>query len=477
MEAYDMCPKGAHLVVGVSGGPDSVCLLDLMRRIAPDFQASVSAVHVNHGIRGREAERDEKMVSELCTEWEIPLTVRHYDIPALARKDGIGLEEEGRKRRLQALEEEALAREEEMCARGREKPVVRIALGQHRKDNAETMLFHLFRGTSIDGLSGIACIRGRLIRPLLECSREEILQYLDARGLPYCIDATNTDYHYSRNRIRGQILPEAALVNRQAEEHIAQAARDLSELRDYLDGETEKLWKKYVTEEPDGCRAPLAGLKNAAPLLRRELYRRMVEKLTGSLTDLTREHLSMLDALLYRETGKCVCLPGGLTAAREYDFLVLRVSAEEVPDYEQIVLVPGVYHLPGGGSVSFLRRPRPSDERIPGLCEAERKEKAGNTCIQWLDCDRISNPMMLRHRREGDFFICDAQGSRKALQRYCIDAKLSRAARARMIVLAVGSEVLLILGGRMNEAFKVGDSCREILEVRISGLPEVPEGS
>ena len=194
-EKYQMIRPGDRIVAGISGGADSVCLLFLLRELCREKGAGLFAVHVNHGLRGAEAGEDEAYVRKLCGELKVPLRVFSFDVRGRAREEHLTLEEAGRLCRYEAFEEEA----ERIGG-------TRIAVAHHAGDQAETVLFQLFRGSGLKGLAGIRPVRDNVIRPLLCTGREEIEAWLTERGIEWRTDSTNLTTDYTRNRIRGEIL-------------------------------------------------------------------------------------------------------------------------------------------------------------------------------------------------------------------------------------------------------------------------------
>ena len=212
MREHEMTAPGDAVIVALSGGADSVCLLTVLKQLAtPEFL--LRAVHVHHGIRGAEADRDKAFAQKLCESLSVPLCVAYCHVPAYAAEHGLSEEEAGRILRYQVLEKEAGKWEQELPAGSR----VKIALAHHRDDNAETILHHLLRGSGLTGLAGIRPVQGRRIRPLLCVGREEIRAYLEAGHISWCEDSTNQSPDYTRNRIRSQVLPLLkTAVNEQA---------------------------------------------------------------------------------------------------------------------------------------------------------------------------------------------------------------------------------------------------------------------
>ena len=236
-----------RLVIGVSGGADSICLLFLMRKILPEDHIRV--VHINHMIRGVDADEDSLFVRRICEKEGIFFKEIKKDVPAIARETGSSEEEAGRKLRYESFESEASDWEK---SDNLPEGSVRIAVAHHIEDSAETFLFNLFRGSGIRGLSGISGQRDRIIRPLLELTREDIEAYLGSIGQDFRTDGTNSDSSYARNRIRNEILPEASLICSAASAHIASASAKLRDITEYLDSVTDEALKKIVVKSEEG---------------------------------------------------------------------------------------------------------------------------------------------------------------------------------------------------------------------------------
>ena len=232
IEKYHMLQKEDKVIAGISGGADSICLLFVLLRLKEKIGFDVIAVHVNHGLRGESAKRDERFTETFCREWNIPCIVYHENVKEIAVQKKLSVEEAGRLVRRKAFEEVRVRY-----------GGTKIALAHHQNDNAETMLLNLARGTGIRGLSGIRPVNGYMIRPLLGINRKEIEYYLKEHQLSYCEDETNAGDEYTRNRIRHQILPMLEeQVNRQAVRHMNETMEQLNQIRDYLEREIEVHW-------------------------------------------------------------------------------------------------------------------------------------------------------------------------------------------------------------------------------------------
>ena len=224
--ANQLIRPGDGVVVGLSGGPDSVFLLYALYTLQGRMGFTLRAVHVHHGIRGAEADRDEAFSEKLCAKLDIPFQAVHVAAPAYAAQHGLSLEEAARILRYEALE---AARQQLGQTRA-----AWIAVAHHLDDQAETVLHNLVRGAGLRGLAGMENRRNHVIRPLLSIKREDILKWLKQNDIPYVTDSTNADPHYTRNRIRSTVLPELREINPEASAHIAHSAALLREADAYF---------------------------------------------------------------------------------------------------------------------------------------------------------------------------------------------------------------------------------------------------
>lgn len=291
-------PPGSTVLCAISGGADSVCLLHALCLLGREQGFAVRAAHYHHGIRDEEADRDECFVRQVCETWAVPLTVGHGAVPAHAARTGTSLEEAARQLRYRFLEETADAL-----------GCTVIATAHNADDNAETLLFHLLRGTGLRGLTGIPPVRGRLIRPLLSATRQSIEGYLAHFSLPHVEDSTNTDLSYARNRLRHQVLPVLRELNSQAVEHMGETARQLA----LLEGDIERATSSYLEQarlSGRQVRFPRQSLLSAPESLRPRLILGLVRLLDGGLQDLGQRHLeSVLTLAEQGREGSCLSLP------------------------------------------------------------------------------------------------------------------------------------------------------------------------
>ncbi len=463
-----MLETGDMVVAGVSGGADSVAMLHILKSIQKELGFNLEAVHIHHGIRGEEADRDEAMVKKICGEWEIPLEVYRYPVPELAKKWKLGEEETGRIVRRQAF----LREKKRLGFQGQEtegEPRFLVALAHNRNDLAETMLHHLARGTGIRGLAGIRPCKDGIIRPVLCLERREIVNYLKEMGISHITDSSNLSDEYTRNRIRHHVLPAMEKeINPRAVEHMAETARCLEAADRYLG--------KKGSQLLSGCE------RNGGYLLAEDFFREeqiireyaILEafgKLAGKRKDFTSLHVEQVLSLSGKGIGRYIRLPQGLYAVREYEGVRLgradqkkgkldpdvrkkREKNQEGTSWE--LQIPGNLECPFG---TF-------EAKIFSYKNQKIEEKK---YTKWFDYDRIKDSPCVRTRRQGDFLVVNREGGRKKLNRIFIDEKIPAQLRDRLPVVALGSEILWIPGGRMNEQYKITSTTGSVLELHYQG--------
>ncbi len=434
----DLLRSGDRVVAGVSGGADSVCLLYLLVSLRPEMDLVLRAVHVHHGLRGAEADRDAAFVERLCAGWEVPCRVVRVDAAGWAKAEGRSIEEAGRILRYRALSEEA----ERLGG-------AKIAVGHQKEDQAETILHNLFRGSALRGLAGMAPVSGRIIRPLLCAGREEIRGYLNSLGIGCCEDSTNRSDGYTRNRIRGLLPQICREVNSGAVDHILAAGERIAQADAYFEKEAERIWKESGTEEAYRCGVDADLLGGLPEILAGYLIMHMIRLRTGSVRDIGSVHVEQIRTLAEKGTGRQVSLPGGLRAVREYGRIWL--------EGERQTGVPGGIPCgcgPTDCALTFSQFPREETQKIP----QDRYTK-------WFDHDKIKGGLSLRTRQTGDY-ITIRGGGRKSLKSFLIDEKVPRRQRDQIPLLAEGSHVLWIIGYRISEYYKVTETTKEILQVQ-----------
>jgi len=483
MHEHNMISEGDRIVIGVSGGADSVCLFHVMLQLAPIYQFTLFVVHVNHGIRGEEADEDEAYVKELCDKNGISFIVVKANVPEIANFEGLSEEEAGRKVRYEAFYD---CYHKNKCNK--------IAIAHNRNDNAETILFHLFRGSGIKGLTGIPATRDDIIRPLLCISRDKIENYLGENKISYCTDRTNLTEDYSRNKIRHRIINFAQEeINSKVIEHIVNAAHQLKEIDQYLEKNVKIAYEKVVIfkEEQDTYEIVIEGLKQEDLVIQKGIIRKIFWQLAHQLKDVEAIHVELILALLTKEVGKSLNLPYGIQAVKRYHEITMRMSpvlltkmeiqqkegleSNKVAEFNKVTEFNKVIEA---DKVAEHTITVPEDYYIPQINQTLHTKLINykinmiiprNGCTKWFDYDKIKNTALIRTRNEGDFIQIDSSGSRKKIKSLFIDDKIPREKRDLLPLLADGAHIIWVIGGRISEAYKVSEETKVILEISLDG--------
>jgi tRNA(Ile)-lysidine synthase len=445
---YHLLDKGDRVLVAVSGGPDSVCLLSILQMLAKELSLTLHIAHLNHQFRGKESADDELFVSALAQKTGIPATIEQADVPAFCSKRGLSSQAGAREVRYWFLNKVA-----------RSIKASRIATGHTATDQAETILMRLLRGAGISALSAIPPSRGNIIRPLIDSTREEILDYLHAAGLSFVCDSSNTKPVYTRNRIRMDLLPQLKNFNPRIVEtlsHEAALFRDENEAMQFcLDEKASDIFiqkdNKVVIKRTE--------FNNLLPA-----FRRRILKKTADLCGADSSRLSVIQierALRFMaeaQSGRTMILPSEFTIEREYDqFLVM--TTKETEAFSHTIAIPGLTVVSELGI---------EIEILIGDATTPLREIQNYRWQAKFDYDKMSLLLTIRSRRPGDIFCPAGMGGRhKKLQNYLVDEKIPRRQRDRVPLLCSGDDIVWVLGFRTDERFLPGPDSHRIMTVRV----------
>ena len=453
IDEYKMIEKDDCVAAGVSGGADSLCLLFMLLEYQKKVPFDLVVVHVNHGIR-EDAKEDELFVKKICEEKKIAFYGKNTDIKALAKKEHLSIEEAGRKVRYEAFKDALTEYRREHNRQGK------IAVAHHQGDSAETMLFHLFRGTGIWGMGGILPVNDNIIRPLLSSSREEIEHYLIKRNQPWCIDFTNEEDTYTRNKIRHHILPYANMeINEKATKHVADAALQMVSLRLYLEEEIKKMAvdvEKSV--EKNSICANIEKMQTYPLFLQEQYLLAALNRLLPGRKNITSKHIRAMLDLLKKEGSKKINLPGNLEAVKEYDFLKIKQRVQEEPQKSKEILLQeaGNICLPDNSilEISFMEGN-----------QLERIEE--NKYTKYFDYDKIKYCLKMRYRQTGDYLTINDQGQKKSLKEYFIQEKIPASLRNNVWLIADDNHILWVIGYRISAYYKVTSETKNVVKITI----------
>ncbi len=456
------------VVVGVSGGPDSMALLhvllDFNRKL--DWNLRLHVAHLNHQLRGTEAEKDAAFVQAAADSLALPCTIDTRDVAALAKEDMAGVEVVGRRERYAFFER--------VCLQVNAKIV---AVGHHSDDNAETILQRILRGTGLRGLSGIPRSRPltpnstvRVIRPLLRISRKALEDYLADAGLAYREDRSNASNEPMRNRIRNLILPSIeAEVNPQVREALTRLGEQAQWVEEYLGETVQRTFETLIISRTDQVLTiNVNALSRKSRIVQTEIIRLAYRSFGLGEQDLSFAHLvSAVEVIADPGSGKQTQLPGGMTVEKRYHQLIFSLPSDE--PREDIAAEIAV-HLPGQTLLPIRRLAIDctiedvAAEDIPQLRRRARKLE------EYVDLDAVHPPLVVRTRRPGDrFFPLGAPGSKK-LSDFLIGAKVDPQERQRVAVLCDHLGPIWVIGHRIDDRVKMTALTRKVLHLRARPL-------
>ncbi len=462
--------KGEHIVIGLSGGPDSVCLFHILHQLKEALGIELHAVHINHGLRPGAADEDQRYAEKLCADYQVPFRAFAFDVNRIAKEEGISGEDAGRKVRYQSFFEVAGQIASETGAS------VKIAVAQNMNDQAETILMRILRGTGTDGLGGIEYLReeknkGVVIRPLLDVSREEIETYCRENGLNPRIDLTNLEPIYTRNKIRLKLLPYLCeQFNGNIVAALNRLAKIAKEDKDYFGKKVDAIISEHVAfGKDDKAVIPLDILAGEHPAVRHRLIVGIFGRI-GLSKDIAASHLEQADRLLAAgRTSSVTEFPSGYEMEISYrgaEFY--RKKDRKNINFEYELNMEGITEISELNALIRVKILRRQDwENFAG--KENQSGTGGVTCR--LSYDRIVEngcKPVIRTRRQGDYIVPLGMRGRKKLQDFFIDGKYSKEERDRIPILCLGSEAVWVAGGRINDNYKVDDATERIILLEYS---------
>lgn len=506
LKKWEMVQEGDSILLGISGGADSICLARYFLARREALSLKLYAVHINHMLRGEEAKRDEEFVRDFCHKWNLLLNVEYRNIKEESRQKKCSEEEAGRIARYECFEKYA---KEYHCEK--------IAVAHHQNDAAETILFRMLRGTGPQGMAGILPVNGRIIHPFLCLSREEITDILQNIGQDYVDDSTNTSEEYSRNYIRHRILPEMEGINQKATVHISELGMQMQELLAYVIPQMEKRYKENVIAKEQGELFLSEKAFSVMSLFeQKEMMRRMLFEISGHRKDISLVHVEQLLALMANKEGKQQNCPYGVLAKKVRDGLLLKKLSDDVPfsdknkstskkadrknqqkdgqqknDEQNLENLNRKNKKCGNCSENKMQPVYLSLSTESEKLKVEQTVVLSNEtllqeftihfsvlpwnggkvvkrdCVKYFDYDKMKCKPCLRTRDAGDYFIMDKEGRRKSLGRYFIDTKIPASDRDGQLLLADGSHIMWIIGGRISEFYKVSSETKRVLRVSV----------
>ena len=460
-----MVQAGDTLLVAVSGGPDSVALVHILLALAPKFSFQIAMAHLNHCLRGDESERDETFVVSLAEQLELPLHVERQDVRRYQKSRHLSLEAAARQVRYGFYHTVA-------AKFGYEK----IALGHHSDDNAELILMYLLRGSGPLGLSGIPPVRDhKIVRPLIDIRRTEIMDYIAVKGLDYVEDSSNRDSQYLRNKVRNRLIPELKT------EYNPKLVVSLNRLASIIDAEErwiesliQPIFEKVIVyEKRDRIGFDISKLNQQTIAVRRRLIRKAILKVKGNLRRMAFTHVEAALKLAQKGPDLGVLdLPDQIRISRQNDVLIMSREEQNLrhftngplssltPDYEYRLAKPGEISIKEAAlKIRF--------SEIPPEHTTDWHPSEHGSGSAYFDMEKVHFPLVIRNFRPGDRFSPLGITGRQKLKKFFIDHKVSRTERSKCPILLSRDEIIWVVGHRVDNAVKIGPQTRRVLKAEL----------
>lgn len=464
---YNMLKPGDKVLVAVSGGPDSMALLHALWASREQLSIELCAFHLDHMFRGDESRQDLEAVCDYCDRLGVQVVTRRYNVPLFAQESKLSDEEAARVIRYRIASSVAASL-----------GCTCIALAHQRDDNLETVLMHLLRGSGLRGLAGIRPVRsysshvwsGKLIRPLLQCSRDEIEAYCREEGIPFRIDRSNLSDRYARNRIRLDLIPRLLEYNPNLSETVASMSEFVADEDDFLDEQARKLLVDHSRFVGGVLEVELEALERVHPALVRRAILVAIERVRGVRSDVYSSHIqSVFDLVVSRTRSGRLSLPGGTVVRKRYGVLEFAISdaleSEKVPQYSKPVAVPGFTVVP------YISKMIVAD--VFPIEQLGNRHKTADPSVAYMDYDVVSDGLAVRNRRDGDRFAPLGMAGTKKLKKFFIDNKIKAELRDRIPLIVYGryGEHIAWVGElRLSENVKITGKTRNVLRLSLEPI-------
>ena len=430
---YNLIEKGQIIGVGFSGGSDSVVLLHCLNVLSKKIGFKIVAIHINHGIRGQEAERDQAFAEEFCKKYGIEIIVKRVDAINFSKQNKFTLEQGARILRYSTFEEVAKSRN-----------INKIALAHHALDQAETILMHIGRGSGLRGLVGMRFSSGIYIRPLLDISKAQIMDYINKNNLQFVEDSTNNCTDYARNFVRHKVIEDLKSVYPSAVENIVKLSKRVQEELDCVDGFVDDEWFRM---QQNGVVLKGEAFCNKTFLINQAIFKAL--DLLNAVVDVEEKHLVSVRELFKRQVGKSINLPNGVVVVKTYDGLLFSKITDV--DYSQETELFGV------GNIKFLGRHIHCEVVQQSDVNFKPKEL-------YLDYGKLPSRLIWRTPKEGDFIVKFGGQTRK-LKQYLTDKKIGAIDRKSLPCLMSGAECFAIFGVEISDKVKLDENTIEVLKI------------
>lgn len=445
---HQLIQKNDKILIAVSGGVDSVVLLDLLYRVRDEYYLILKIVHLNHCIRGKEADRDQKFVQQLARQYHLPISVKKVDVPKYVKNQKCSLEEGARILRYQFFYEQL-----------QKSRFNYLAVGHNANDQAETILDHFLRGSGIRGLTGMKYSTRQIIRPLLALSRTKIETYAHQRGLKYVTDITNEEIKFKRNKIRHQLIPylqtefNPAIVNTLLRTGIIAQNNEL-----YLKKEAERAFNSCLKSfQKNKIILDINQFFNYFNIIQTYVLFHILELLLIDVESLTATKINViLNIIQKKKTGTKIPLAGTWEILIDHSELV--VHQNEKIDFEFKICLKKCYKIFGGKKIftaDLIKR-----DQLPEPLPRQRN-------IEFIDYKKVTQPLIIRNFRPGDRFIPLNMKGHKKVSDFFTDEKVPLHLRKQIPLLLCPEGIIWVMGYQINDRFKITNKTNVILKLEI----------
>ena len=439
--------ENEHIIVGLSGGADSICLLHILHSLSKTLKIKLTAIHINHMLRGEEAQRDEDFVVDFCNKIGVDVITKKINVSQISKERKLSEEEAGRNARYATFYEYKKLLDAD-----------KIATAHNKNDNAETVIMNIIRGTGLSGLKGIDSKRNDIIRPILVLERGEIEDYCNACKLSVVTDSTNKETVYTRNKIRLKLIKEIDdMFNVNITRKINQMSDLVREDNDYLEYTAKQVFSNCLEDRNSReiCLNIKKIRKHHKAIIKRVL-RLSIGEIKNDINSIENKHIESICGLIdSNKTGIKVELPKKIRAYKDYN--ILRIyKKEDVQEKFDEVKVDGIRDIKLNNEYLVKM------ERVEDI----KKESLKDTYAKYFDYDKlIKEGFTIRKRRDGDIFKPLNSNGTKKLKKYFIDKKISRIERDNFYLLAKGNEIIWIVRDKISDNYKVTSETKGIIKI------------